>query len=148
MRTVTGDTAMAAKGTSNRGSANDISPSLDSLLSPPLPPTKPLVQTSLVVPVSRPSVLTPQSDRRLYHPNKFMVHALPRAAAQLVPDRRGNAIRAQNLSPRLMFNTPARVALCVRRKMRREVLHALKLTRKSGKGGGRRHRNAWSQIKC
>lgn len=42
--------------------------------------------------------------------------------------------------------TPSRVAVCVRREQRREVLHAL---RRTGGGGRKRRRyNEWSNISC
>lgn len=45
------------------------------------------------------------------------------------------------------FNDSRTVAICVRRKERREVLFA---TRRTGRGSNRniRHRNEWSKIKC
>lgn len=47
---------------------------------------------------------------------------------------------------RLRVSSPNNVALCVRRKERKEVLFALKLR---GKGSGsRRRRNEWSNIGC
>lgn len=44
------------------------------------------------------------------------------------------------------FSTPMDTVQCVRRRVRKEVLHAFK---KTGKGGQRRpRRNQWSHIKC
>lgn len=46
----------------------------------------------------------------------------------------------------LKFPTPKSVIICIRRKIRREVLHAL---RRVGSGGGKkRRRNEWSDIHC
>lgn len=46
----------------------------------------------------------------------------------------------------LQFADPTRVATCVRRNIRKQVLHALGRQNK-GRGGSRR-RNAYSKIKC
>lgn len=54
--------------------------------------------------------------------------------------------RPTRLPAQVRFADPAQVAICVRRKERREVLHALRYVRK-GKGGSRR-RNWASKIKC
>lgn len=45
------------------------------------------------------------------------------------------------------FEHPKRVLICLRRKARREVLHALKKTGR-GHGGGRKRRNAYSNVRC
>lgn len=42
-------------------------------------------------------------------------------------------------------STPNTVGVCIRRKRRREVLHAM---RRVGRNSGRRRRNQWSNIKC
>lgn len=50
--------------------------------------------------------------------------------------------------PRAQFQfvNPDRVAVCVRRERRREVMFAKKLTRKGA--GGAKRRNWWSDVKC
>lgn len=54
----------------------------------------------------------------------------------------------QNFLPwNVAFAEPHKVAVCIRRKMRREVMFALKLNRK-GAGAGRRRRNWTSGITC
>lgn len=45
------------------------------------------------------------------------------------------------------FSIPRQVATCVRRKIRKEVMFALKL-RGKGSGSRRRKRNFWSRISC
>lgn len=47
---------------------------------------------------------------------------------------------------RVAFESPEKVMVCVRRKMRREVLHALRITGKSGTG--KRRRTPASNIHC
>lgn len=45
--------------------------------------------------------------------------------------------------------TPISSAIvCARRRVRKEVMHALKLTKRRGKGGGKPHRNWRSYVKC
>lgn len=66
---------------------------------------------------------------------------LYRDSATLVEDPR-KPLRA---NPAMTFNVPAEVAICSRRKERREVLLA------KGKGGGahrKPRRNPWSDVKC
>lgn len=96
------------------------------------------------------------ADRRLYHPNPFLRPAPStwRAATRLVvattPMRRGDRsevrLRRGVLEPNVQFAVPKRVIVCIRRKQRREVLHAMKRTG-SGKGR-RRRRNEWSSVIC
>jgi len=53
-----------------------------------------------------------------------------------------------HLSRRVGFSHPWQVIVCVRRKRRREVLHAL---RKTGRGGSKQRkprRNFWSEVRC
>lgn len=81
------------------------------------------------------------SDRRLYHPLRALrpAFAFKRPAARIV-DRNVISARTQ-----LAFAVPKKVAICIRRKERREVLHA------RGAAGGRvakPRRNEWSNIKC
>lgn len=62
------------------------------------------------------------------------------------PPRPSQAVWRGSLAP-VQFRAPNQVIVCVRRKTRREVLHALNLTGR-GSGGGRRRRNVWSSIGC
>lgn len=89
------------------------------------------------------SYLTEVEDRRTYHPagkNRPTVsprrHHTPKpSAASLVYSR-----------ARMVFGAPRHVMICVRRKIRDEVLHALG---KTGKGSGRpRRRNQYSKVRC
>jgi len=59
-------------------------------------------------------------------------------------------LRDRNVRPRVQerigFIDPARVLVCVRRNVRREVLHA---KRKTGRRGQKRARwNQWSRVRC
>ncbi|UDN67859.1 hypothetical protein [robinz microvirus RP_152] len=54
--------------------------------------------------------------------------------------------RNDTLSARVGFAVPERVAVCVRRKQRKEVIHAL--DRAGGGGSRRRRRNRYSDVDC
>lgn len=75
-------------------------------------------------------------DRRQYHPNRHYqpAHSLFAEAIQL-----RDSLRMPS------FKMPNYVSICLRRKVRREVLMA----KRFGKGSSKpRRRNAWSGIKC
>lgn len=81
-------------------------------------------------------------DRRQFHPEGVLRPArtlYERSASRNV------VAPAKKFSPAISFAVPAKVALCVRRKQRREVLFA------TGKGGGRHKRprkNLFSNVRC
>lgn len=95
--------------------------------------------------VARPAVPDQAiEDRRRYHPLKQYAppQATRRSAARLV--LRG-AVALGTKAP-VGFRAPAKVMLCIRRKQRKEVMHA---TKNAGKGGLRKpKRNIWSDVKC
>lgn len=88
-------------------------------------------------------------DRRIYNPMRELAppRAYPRDAARItVKSSPARSQRYDTLSARVGFAVPERVAMCVRRKQRREVIHAL---RKNGSGGSRRRRRTiWSDVDC
>lgn len=100
-------------------------------------------------------------DRRRFHPEGFYAPAAtigPRWSRSLVvsslqkrPVQSSTRSSMRSWLPgalpsRLRFKSPERVAVCVRRSIRREVLHAFK---KTGRGGQRKPRFSWhSQISC
>lgn len=66
-----------------------------------------------------------------------------RSAANLVLRDRDESFRRRDV---LAFQVPKKVAVCVRRKQRRETLFALNRT---GAGArSRKHRNYWSNVAC
>lgn len=90
--------------------------------------------------------LSPFEDRRSFSPVRHArpAFSLPRSAARVVMSPRP-AFR--QTKARLMFALPTGVAICVRRKSRREVLFA------SGGAGGRgrqrpRRRTEFSDVSC
>lgn len=90
-------------------------------------------------------------DRRRFHPERDLRPALsffskPRLVirkARKAP-LRSRLTAFSGLSHRIGFEVPKRVAICVRRKERREVIMA------RGGGGSRKakRRNFWSSIEC
>lgn len=93
---------------------------------------------ALLAPVVRRS-----PDLRTFHPERvFRPLAAPRSAARVVV-RRNAPFRFPDV---FRFAEPRRLALCVRREERRQVLHALGRVR-SGRGRAK-HRNALSNVSC
>lgn len=87
------------------------------------------------------------NDGRKYHPlRRARPIIAQRFAARLNPDVLGSSLRSP-FGSALKYAEPQRVSVCLRRKGRREVLHALKRTGK-GSGGGRRRRTATSNNHC
>lgn len=90
------------------------------------------------------SDLTEVEDRRQYTPQRsggFSSAASTRSP--VAPIKTNNTFTSSVIRA---FKAPAHVAICVRRKIRKQVLHALK---KTGRGSSPpRLRNHWSNVKC
>lgn len=104
-------------------------------------------------------------DRRTFHPDLFRpAVALPRSSSRLIvgegirvgrpntnvsrPDTVRSSFRG-SIPHRVGFEVPKDVVICLRRKRRREVLHALGKAGRGGIGRGRRrHTNEFSEIGC
>lgn len=106
-----------------------------------------LVTPSLLSPLTSPRDVLDLEDRRQYHPEDYY-----RPARSVTSEDRNVNVKtpAKKFSPALPFGlqfaVPDRVAVCVRRKQRREVLFA-----KGRGGGGRRkrpHKNWHSKVSC
>lgn len=102
--------------------------------------------------VLRNTYLTDIEDRRLYDPLRDYRPAkgLSKYAAEIgikpYKQRRDKPRKA--MTPDVFkFNVPAKVAICVRRKKRREVLFAKKRTGK-GARAYRRRRNYYTEVSC
>lgn len=106
-------------------------------------PTPRRVASISISPIRRPVRVTPRlqfvEDRRLWTPHR----EYPVRKTNGVPVRRFTQVRSGRRDF-IAFPSPSRVALCVRRKIRRQVLHAFKKTN----GSGPRRRNTWSGVKC
>jgi len=81
-------------------------------------------------------------DRRRYNPNRQ--HA-PAAAARS-GDRRLTPVPPPGALSRINFAKPNNVAICVRRKIRKEVIHAKRIAGKRGLAGGKW--NWHSKVGC
>lgn len=83
-------------------------------------------------------------DRRVYSPD-FQT----RPPGSLRKSHSRIKARAHTKDYALNFTAPQYVAICRRRKSRREVLFSLKIAGKSGVGRNKkRHTNFWSRISC
>lgn len=92
------------------------------------------------------------TDRRAFHPAgaKAPAFSFRRADRRIVIKQSSPKAPKRNdtyLDFRVGFAAPKRVAICVRRQKRKEVLHALKRVGK-GSGGGRHFWNYWSSVDC
>lgn len=95
----------------------------------------------------RPIPLSLVEDRRHFYPEPALRPALSfgRKANRVVVLRKPRS-RPFRFPDVFGFRVPNLVAMCLRRKVRREVMHALDLTRKGA--GGAKRRNEWSDVKC
>lgn len=109
------------------------------------------------------SALRSYEDRRTFHPegsfrpaasfnrprHRLVVSGYPKRDSVVRSSRnyRFNKLSSLSGTPaHIMFERPRKVVMCVRRQMRREVLHAY---RKTGRGGQRRPRWNWySRVRC
>lgn len=126
-----------ARSKSTTGSGISQPQSLASLLTFKLRPAPLLIP----VPFTQPQQVLEYGDRRLFRPDRSVraPHSVTRAAARVQATHPG-------ARDGLRFSEPRLVALCVRRKQRREVLFAIRKTRKGA--GSKKHRNFWSSISC
>lgn len=86
-------------------------------------------------------------DRRLWRPSdRHPVTPRQKATVTASPATRRSQGAARGLPEYLRFKAPTFVVACIRRKQRREVLHAL---RKTGRGPRRAARwSALSRVRC
>lgn len=104
----------------------------------------------VVIPVSR---LSPPSqaviqleDRRRFNPTKRIAPpaSIRRSHARLTHRQRAKFVAFNRDT--IGFNVPEKVAICARREIRKQVLHAKKVAGRSGLKKPRR--NFWSSISC
>lgn len=99
------------------------------------------------------SVLRTLEDRREFHPERARRPArgffIPRHRLVILSDPVGDSMRdmSQSVPFSIGFERPKQVAVCIRRKQRREVIHALG---KAGAGVRRRRprRSEYSDVRC
>lgn len=123
----------------------------------------PIANHRLFVP-PKPTAFSAVEDRRRFHPEKATQPARTTSGHPVKPHKPKLAVTAVKRGPdgrpmkkkitlrsipsRLQFAAPKRTIICLKRKIRKEVLHALQRT---GRGHGSRRRpkrNAYSQISC
>lgn len=105
----------------------------------PLLPASDLLAEALSYDTSLP--LTEIEDRRLWNPTAPAGRSPPRSL-------RGSKYRLYTPKAQLAFAPqPDPLAICTRRRTRREVLFAIRKTR-AGSGAKRRRRNYYSSISC
>lgn len=102
--------------------------------------------------VTRPAPIRLVEDRRTYHPLGYFrpartISGHPVGPVVVTKNRSTKNQARPFLAKGLSFALPKKTLICVRRKTRKEVLHALKKVGK-GKSGGRRRRNWYSNIGC
>lgn len=117
----------------------------------------------ITFPIAKPSLpvgfrtnrISDFEDRRQFHPDGVYSppRRLDRPRAKIVVRARSRVAPApQSVRPAavprafLSFDVPQKVLICVRRKIRKEVLHAFHKTGKSGQRKPRR--NLYSDISC
>lgn len=86
-------------------------------------------------------------DRRFFHPLGELdpPRAYPRSSARIiVGGSGGNSF----ISPRVAFAVPSGVGICVRRKQRREVLHATGSVGRGKRVSSFRRRSWFSDVDC
>lgn len=110
----------------------------------------------IAIPSPSNTILTEIEDRRSFYPDDFRpaldIGGRSHTLVIHTPKKRKHRDPMRSLrafpTHKVQFNRPDQVVLCVRRKRRKEVLHALKKTGR-GKGKQRRPRRSWhSQISC
>lgn len=99
--------------------------------------------------VSTSSPFLVMEDRRTFHPlcDLRPVASFVKSAARVVAKQRVNFPQPSQTKAILAFADPRRVLVCLRRKIRREVLHAKRVAG-SGKPMRKPRRNSLSSISC
>lgn len=96
--------------------------------------------------LTRSGRLTAIEDRRQWTPGRFTIPKTARHVARLVmaiPSTRSKSFPGRQEVYR--FAVPQQVAVCARRQIRKEVIHAKGV---AGKRVRRPKRNAWSSVSC
>jgi len=117
---------------------------------PLLPFLSPVSPSPLLSPLVSPVVLNEIEDRRQFHP--LQVHRPP-LTVDARPARLSRSFRASRflrpdhlVADVLSFCSPQWVLRCIRRKVRKEMMHVIK---HAGSGGGRKPKRDWfSKVSC
>nr|QJB20468.1 MAG: hypothetical protein [Microvirus sp.] len=117
----------------------------------PIAKSRTYFRTQMDLPLLLPSApLTTVEDRRTFHPDGEQRNARSfRRSYHLLTQPQAPSVLAQrpHMPVGVAFDNPRDVLVCVRRKTRRQVIHALG---KAGKGVARKapRRNHYSDVKC
>jgi len=131
-----------AKKSSSKSGGRDASPIANRRLHRQIN-VRPIRPLSVLSPLSfEPEAVRILEDRRVFKPDASVrpPASVQRSDTRLVADPFGTSLR------RVSFANPPRVAICARRKIRREVLHALRIA--GGSGFRKRRLNFWSGVGC
>lgn len=136
----------------SRRSANVSTPSLAKLLSPsktilvrqPVSPTISWLSDEVA---QEAQYVRANFDNRRYDPRIYRPPGATQRFAARLTTARVPTQTIGNFRHRVRFARPDLVAVCLRRKVRKEVLHALHRTGR-GRGKAPRRRNLYSNIKC
>lgn len=140
---------MAKKGSKGRRDRSRITsgavytpPRVDHLIQP-LPSLRSVVR----------SPLYEVEDNRLFHPDRMVwPRSLRRRVVRLVvpkaPRQAARSARRLLRTAQLAFSGPKFVMVCVRRKIRRQVMHAFGRAGRKGAPRRRPRRNSYSSVRC
>jgi len=150
MVTVLGDSntggIMARRRRSNTARRVVSTPTLTRRLSGPVRRSRPAIKLSPLQAIE---------DRRQYHPEGPARPARSWSSARhrlVVTPQRRESVLADTYTPTVpvgvSFEAPRRVAICVRRKQRREVLHALMKTGRGSRHHRKPRKSYYSEVNC
>lgn len=95
------------------------------------------------------ALVPPLGDRRVYLPDRSVapVFSISTRAASRVVAKQNPAFRQPSQTKALLtFAQPSKLPLCTRRRVRKQVIHALGVA--GSKNLRRPRRNQWSDVKC
>lgn len=132
-----------------KSKTNVSGPNVDAIriTSPAFGLSRPAVNPFDVVPVY-PSVMElydEQADRRRFNPTRTVAPPAYRGSRQ---STRLRIVDTRRFDPGIAFRIGTNLAVCARRRQRKEVLHALRIAGKRGTGAGRKRTNFWTSIRC
>lgn len=108
-------------------------------------PYRPLVRlTPIVFRSPTPSL----DDRRVFHFDKMAVSALRRSATRLVARQNPLHNQLSQTKALVAFADPDKVHICLRRRVRKQIMHALGKAGKGSRFFKKPRRNEFSSVHC
>jgi len=89
-----------------------------------------------------------QHDRREYNPTKKLAppaNTIRRSTRLVI---KSAAHPSRNVPRGIKFDSPKRIAICIRRNIRREILHAIGVAGRRGNGNRTKRKTIYSGISC